>query len=89
MPACACKLRNMRKRPVQNLPGDDPILVRASEACRLLGITDNTLRKLVKDGLIEVRYVATPGSRVPHRKVVMSSLREYVAGLPQDPPSAA
>lgn len=79
----------MRKRPVQNRPAEDPILVRASEACRLLGITDNTLRKLSKDGALTVVYQTTPGSKVPHRKVDMASLRAYVASLPQERPERA
>lgn len=76
----------MRKRAVQTPAQDDPILMRPSRACHELGIVDNTLRRLVKDGLIEVRYITVPGSKASERRIVTASLRAYVESLPQDRP---
>lgn len=62
----------------------DPLLVSPAEACRLLGdCSDRHLRRLTAAGHIEVRYMGT------RRRIVMSSLRAYVAGLPEDPAVSA
>lgn len=58
----------------------EPLLVKPAEACRLLGdCSDTHLRRLTAQGHIDVVYVGS------HRRVVVESLRRYVAGLPQEP----
>lgn len=67
----------------------DAELLRPKEACRRLAVSDKTLRRLVADGLIEVRYLRVPGSIQAERRIVASSLDDYIADLPLDPPGAA
>jgi hypothetical protein len=81
-----CNLQNMQRTTPHNPTPADPILITVPQACRTLSISESTFRRLVSEGLIEVRYVGREGSRNPHRRVVMASLRD---SLPQDPPSAA
>lgn len=79
----------MPRTTAQNPPPADPILVKPSEACRRLGISDRHLRKLVDEGLIEVRYLDDMAAKNPHRRVVWASAVRWAEGLPQDPSSAA
>jgi hypothetical protein len=79
----------MHRTTPHNPTPTDPILISVPEACRALSISESTFRRLVTEGLIEVRYVGREGSRNPHRRVVMASLRAYADSLPQDPPGAA
>jgi excisionase family DNA binding protein len=57
----------------------EALLVKPADACRMLGCSDTYLRKLTADGRIDVVYQGS------HRRIVVESLRRYVAGLPQDP----
>lgn len=57
----------------------DPIYLSVADAATALGLSEWTVRKLLDKEVIESRY---HGRR---RLVVVSSLREYAAGLPSTP----
>lgn len=57
-----------------------PIFISVKEAAQVLGITPWSVYKLCDEQVIESRY---HGKR---RLVLVTSLREYAAGLPTSPP---
>lgn len=65
------------------------VLLRPREACARLSISDDTLRLLCADGLIEVRWLRVPGSKQSNRRIVEASLNAYAESLPLDPPAAS
>lgn len=62
----------------------DPILITVDQAAEVLGLSNWRIYDLLNKGEIESRYLGR-GTR----RVVVESLREYVAGLPTDRPESA
>ncbi|MFD7157924.1 helix-turn-helix domain-containing protein [Kribbella sp. WER1] len=56
----------------------DAVLVSTKETARLLGLSRNHVYELLDQGAIDSRYI---GRR---RLVVMTSLREFISGLPAE-----
>lgn len=59
-----------------------PLLVTVAEACAVVAQSDNKVRALANDGVLEKRYI---GKGTRNYRITYESLQRYVDSLSQDP----
>jgi len=63
-----------------------PALLRASDAAAYLGLSVREIRRLVKAGELDIKYVGEKNNR--EYRILTASCDAYVDALPNDPKTA-